>query len=182
MTGKYTVTLEGRKMSMNNLKRRAGIAEQRNAEGDAVLLAGNLLRMLKRNRALSESNTSLRLVTEGAKLKRQVIEREMGTDIYRMQELAGLFEDDDDDKDNGASNQSDYGYETDNSGNEKGSSPAVKTEIATLHADMMDCWSSLRKCIMDCTIDGTEVPSTMRTTIDKLGRTIEGMEELAGKV
>ena len=174
-------------MSIHNLKQRAGIAEQRSADGDPVMLAGDLLKMLKRHRQLSEHNKSTLLITAGAKLKRQVALHEMGSEVFRMKELAGLFEDDDKeeddtDQDNGPSNQSDYGYETDNSGNEKGSNPAVKTELAALHGEMMSCWSSLRKCVMDCTMDDMEVPAALKSTIDKLGRAIEEMETLAGKV
>ena len=174
-------------MTIHNLKRRAGIREARDAEGDAILLADSLLRSLKRYRQLSEHNISKNLILTGKALKRQLTEAEVGPEIFRTMELAGLFEEDDkddedSDSDSNASNQSDYGYETDSSGNEKGSNPAVKTELAALHADMMDCWSSLRKCVMDCTIDGQELPSALNTTIDKLGRAIEEMEQLAGKV
>lgn len=173
---------------ITNLKRRAGINEQRNAEGDAIQLTDDLLRKLKRFRQLSEQTISKSLINEGKNLKRMVAEQEFGPELYRIKELAGFFESDDreddesDSKDNEAENKADYGYETDKGGNEKGSNPAVKTELATLHADMMDCWSSLRKCVMDCTIDGNEVPSALNSTIDKLGRAIEEMEQLAGKV
>ncbi len=171
-----------------NLKRRAGIKEHRNVEGDAIQLTDSLLRKLKRFRRLSEQTISKSLINDGKNLKRLVAEQELGSDLFRIKELAGLFEEDDqeddesDSKDNEATNQSDYGYETDSSGNEKGSNPAVQTELAALHADMMDCWSSLRKCVMDCTIEGNEIPSALNTTIDKLGRAIEEMEQLAGKV
>jgi hypothetical protein len=176
-------------MNIQKLRSRAGINETRNADGDAVLLADDLLQMLKRHRALSEHNKSTRLISEGAKLKRQVTEAALGSDVYRMKELAGLFEDDEkeddeEEKDNGTNNNADYGYETERDGSEKGSTSgtAAKTELAALHGDMMDCWSSLRKCVMDCTIDGSEVPSALRSTIDKLGRAIEEMEQLADKV
>ncbi len=175
-------------MTIHQLKQRAGINERRETEGDAIQLTDSLLRSLKRYRRLSEQSISKGLINEGKNLKRMVAERELGPDLFRTMVLSGLYEENDQDedesdsKDNEAENKADYGYETDSAGNEQGSNPAVQTELAALHADMMDCWSSLRKCVMDCTIDGTEVPSTMRTTIDKLGRAIEEMETLAGKV
>ncbi|MHA1806711.1 MAG: hypothetical protein ACTSX2_03995 [Candidatus Thorarchaeota archaeon] len=180
-------------MTILNLKRRAGIQEQRNAEGDAILLTESLLRSLKRYRQLSERDVSKSLILAGTSLKRQLMAHELGPDVYRIKELAGLFEDDenddggDDDKDESSDddnngNQADYGYETNNEGKDKESNSAVTSEMSALHSDMMDCLSSLRKCVMDCTIDGDEVPSTIRTTIDKLGRAIEQIEQLAGKV
>lgn len=173
-------------MTIHNLKRLAGIHEGRNAEGDAVLLADSLLRSLKRCRQLSEHYMSKSLINDTKKLKRTLAEQQFGPELFRIKELAGFFESDDQDDDDSDSkdnsNSGDYGYETDKEGNERGSNPAVRTELAALHSDMMDCWSSLRKCIMDCTMDGTEVPSAMSTTVDKLGRAIEEMEQLAGKV
>jgi hypothetical protein len=175
-------------MTTDNLKRRAGINEQREAEGDPILLTDSLLRSLKRYRRLSEQTVSKSIINDAKNLKRMVAEQEFGPELFRIKELAGLFEEDEreedesDSKDNEAENKADYGYETDNSGNEKGSNSAVKTEMAALHSDMMDCLTSLRTCVMDCTIDGTEVPSAIRTTIDKMTRAIDEMEQLAGKV
>jgi hypothetical protein len=181
-------------MTTLNLKRRAGIQEQRNAGGDAILLTESLLRYLKRYRQLSERDVSKSLILAGTSLKRQFMAHELGPDVYRIKELAGMFEADenddggDDDKDESSDNddnngnQADYGYETNNEGKDKESNASVTAEMSALHSDMMDCLSSLRKCVMDCTIDGDEVPSTIRTTIDKLGRAIEQIEQLAGKV
>jgi hypothetical protein len=173
-------------MTIHNLKRLAGIHEGRNAEGDAVLLADSLLRSLKRCRQLSEHYISKSLINDTKKLKRTLAEQQFGPELFRIKELAGFFESDDQDDDDSDSkdnsNSGDYGYETDKEGNEKGSNNAVKTEMAALHGDMMDCLTSLRKCVMDCTIEGTAVPSTIRTTIDKLTRAIDEMEQLAGKV
>lgn len=172
---------------ITNLKRLAGINEGRSAEGDAVLLANSLLRSLKRYRQLSEHKIPHNLIADCVALKRQLTEASVGPEIYRTMELAGIFEEEDekeekDEEDSNTGNTSDYGYETDSSGNEKGSNSAVMTELAALHGDMMDCWSSLHKCVMDCTIDGSDVPSALNTTIDKLGRAIEQMEHIAGKV
>lgn len=174
------------------MQTRAGIQEKRDAEGDAILLTESLLRSLKRYRQLSERDISKSLILAGTSLKRQFMEHELGPDIYRTMELAGMFESDenddggDDDKeeseDDSNGNQADYGYETNNEGKDKESNSAVTSEMSALHGDMMDCLSSLRKCVMDCTIAGDEVPSTIRTTIDKLGRAIEQIETLAGKV
>ena len=174
------------------MKSRAGIQEKRDAEGDAIKLTEALLRSLKRYRQLSERDISKSLILAGTSLKRQFTEHQLGPDIYRTMELAGMFESDenddggDDDKDESdndeANNQADYGYETNNEGKDKESNSAVTSEMSALHGDMMDCLTSLRKCVMDCTIEGDEVPSTIRTTIDKLTRAIEQIEQLAGKV
>ena len=176
------------------MKSRAGIQEKRNAEGDAILLTESLLRSLKRYRQLSERDISKSLILAGISLKRQFMEHELGPDIYRTMELSGIFEadenddggdddkDESDDDDDNNGNQADYGYETNNEGKDKESNSAVTSEMSALHGDMMDCLSSLRKCVMDCTIEGDEVPSTIRTTIDKLTRAIEQIEQLAGKV
>jgi len=180
-------------MTIHQLKKRAGIQEQREIEGDAILLTESLLRSLKRYRQLSERDISKSLILAGTSLKRQLMAHELGPDVYRIKELAGMFESDenddggDDDKDESSDddndgNQADYGYETNNEGKDKESNSAVTSEMSALHGDMMDCLSSLRKCVMDCTIEGDEVPSTIRTTIDKLGRAIEQIEQLAGKV
>ena len=157
-------------------------------EGDAIQLTDALLKSLKRYRRLSEQTISKGLINDGKNLRKLVARQELGEDLYRIKELSGLFEEDDqeddesDSKDNEAENKADYGYETDNSGNEQGSNTAVQQEMASLHGDMLDCLTSLRKCVMDSTIEGTAVPSSIRTTIDKLGRAIEEMETLAGKV
>ncbi len=175
-------------MTIHNLKRRADIQEQRDAEGDAIMLTDSLLRSLKRYRRLSEQTISKSIINDAKNLKRMVAAQEFGSDLFRTMELAGLFEEDDqendesDSKDNEAENKADYGYETNKDGTDKNSNSAVKTEMAALHSDMLDCLTSLRTCVMDCTIDGTEVPSTIRTTIDKLSRAIDEMEQLAGKV
>jgi hypothetical protein len=174
------------------MKSRAGIQEKRNVEGDAILLTESLLRSLKRYRQLSERDISKSLILAGISLKRQFTEHQLGPDIFRTMQLSGMFESDenddggDDDKDesddDNNGNQADYGYETNNEGKDKESNSAVTSEMSALHSDMMDCLSSLRKCVMDCTIEGDEVPSTIRTTIDKLTRAIEQIEQLAGKV
>ncbi len=179
-------------MTILQLKQRAGIQEQRDAEGDAILLTESLLRYLKRYRQLSERDVSKSLILAGTSLKRQLMEHELGADIVRTMELAGMFESDENDdggdadqeesSDDDNGNQADYGYETNNEGKDKESNSAVTSEMSALHSDMMDCLTSLRTCVMDCTIDGDEVPSTIRTTIDKLGRAIEQIEQLAGKV
>ena len=173
-------------MTIELMKRRAGIQEQRDAEGDAILLADNLLRSLKRFRQLSEQRVSKTLINDSKSLKRMLAEQEMGPELFRTVELSGMFESDDNEDDESdsedTSNDADYGYETDSDGKSKDSNNAVKSEMASLHSDMMDCWTSLRSCVMDCTNDGVEIPSTIRTTIDKLGRAIEEMEQLAGKV
>jgi hypothetical protein len=106
----------------------------------------------------------------------------------RLQRVAAILEDEEESTDDsGEKNGDRYGHEVDREGDEIDrnsglSSENCKGEIKKIHDSMLICWTDLRKCIMDCTTDGMDIPDTMNTSIDKLGRAIEELEQLAGKV
>lgn len=78
-----------------------------------------------------------------------------------------------------------YGYEVNRDGEEMDRDSGVstdncKSELASIHDELLSCWSDMRKCLMKCAQDGQDTPDAMRTAIDKLGRTLESLEKLVG--
>ncbi len=94
-------------------------------------------------------------------------------------------ENSDDSEDNDEQDDDHYGYEVNRDGEEMDRDSGVstdncKTELASIHDELLSCWSDMRKCLMKCAQDGQDTPDAMRTAIDKLGRTLESLEKLVG--
>lgn len=94
-------------------------------------------------------------------------------------------ENSDDSEDTEKQDDDNYGYEVNRDGEEMDRDSGVstdncKTELASIHDELLSCWSDMRKCLMKCAQDGQDTPDAMRTAIDKLGRTLESLEKLVG--
>ncbi len=106
-----------------------------------------------------------------------------------------IMEEEDEDKDteNSDDNSGDeesrdhYGYETNRDGEEMDRDSSMdadncKRELSSIHDELLSCHSDARRCLMQCATDGQDIPDTLRTAIDKLGRTLESLEQLVGNL
>jgi hypothetical protein len=80
-----------------------------------------------------------------------------------------------------------YGYETNQDGDEMDRDSGMdadncKSELSSIHDELLSCHSDARRCLMQCAKDGQDIPDTLRTAIDKLGRTLESLEQLVGNL